>query len=56
METRSEWLVQAIGKHVLRSERFRSEEKARDYYTDLLVRYPDAEVIIKQEQVWIGRK
>ena len=30
------------------SQTFRDEKKARDYYTDCLVRYPDAEVTIEK--------
>lgn len=36
------------GGAYIKSERFRDEKKARDYYTDCLVRYPDAEVTIEK--------
>lgn len=33
-----------------RVRRFRDREKARDYYTDMLLRYPNAEV--KYEEIY----
>lgn len=33
---------------MIRGAKFRDEKKARDYYTDMLLRYPDYEVTIEK--------
>lgn len=38
------YLVSIRYGHKYHSELFYDEKKARDYYTDMLVRYPDADV------------
>lgn len=40
----TEYLVSVRHNLVARVESFKDEKKARDYYTDMLVRYPNAEV------------
>ena len=37
------------GGNYTTGQAFRDEKKARDYYTDCLVRYPDAEVTIEKK-------
>ena len=44
MKTTTEYLVSVRHNLVARVESFKDEKKARDYYTDMLVRYPNAEV------------
>lgn len=49
-QEKTEWLVSALGKGVLRSESFRESKysQARELYTWWLVRYPDAEVTLRK--------
>lgn len=41
---KTEYLVSVLLNGRFRGETFYDEKKARDYYTDMLVKYPDADV------------
>ena len=47
----TEFLVAVQRGTYFHGETFYGEKKARDYYTDMLVKYPDANVTISQHSL-----